>query len=172
MHPALRAREPLRATLGTAWRAAVVGLPWYVFSWFYFGSAIPDTLVIKQSQGWGDFVRGLWDRYHRLYPEATLAVVIVAALGLLALLATPSSRWADIRPVALSVATAASPASPTSRILLAARRPAVLLVLRHPVCALTLVLAFAIAAAATGRSRPSDSRCPGPLGAAAGRGAL
>lgn len=29
---------------------ALVALPWFVFSWFYFGSAVPDTLVIKQLQ--------------------------------------------------------------------------------------------------------------------------
>ncbi|MQA08448.1 MAG: hypothetical protein GEU98_07820 [Pseudonocardiaceae bacterium] len=31
--------------------ACLIAGPWYVFSWFYFGSAVPDTLVIKQAQG-------------------------------------------------------------------------------------------------------------------------
>ncbi|TCP57020.1 hypothetical protein EV191_101972 [Tamaricihabitans halophyticus] len=37
--------------------AVLVSAPWYLFSWFYLGSAVPDTLVIKQSQG-GLF--GIW----------------------------------------------------------------------------------------------------------------
>ncbi|WP_236790113.1 hypothetical protein [Amycolatopsis sp. GM8] len=39
-------RHALRA-LGCC---VLVALPWFVFSWFYFGSALPDTLVIKQLQ--------------------------------------------------------------------------------------------------------------------------
>lgn len=31
--------------------ACAVAGPWYLFSWFYFGSAVPDTLLIKQAQG-------------------------------------------------------------------------------------------------------------------------
>lgn len=34
------------ATLSTA----LVGLPWYIFSWFFFGSAITDTFLIKTTQ--------------------------------------------------------------------------------------------------------------------------
>lgn len=30
--------------------AAVVSLPWYVFSWFVLGSVVPDTLMLKQGQ--------------------------------------------------------------------------------------------------------------------------
>ena len=30
--------------------AVAVGAPWYVWSWFYFGSAVPDTFVIKTLQ--------------------------------------------------------------------------------------------------------------------------
>lgn len=40
-----------------------VAAPWFVFSWFFFGSAVPDTLVIKQLQrsfgGDGYFLTGL-----------------------------------------------------------------------------------------------------------------
>ena len=53
-------------------------MPWYVYSLFAFGSAIPDTLVIKQHQGWGHFVTGLWERYDRLYPLAITSVTILA----------------------------------------------------------------------------------------------
>ncbi|MGY1838262.1 MULTISPECIES: hypothetical protein [unclassified Modestobacter] len=49
------------------WRApviaAAVSLPWYAFSWWHFGSAIPDTFVIKTLQeSFGDatFANGLW----------------------------------------------------------------------------------------------------------------
>jgi hypothetical protein len=39
---------------------ALVAGPWFVFSWIYFGSAVPDTLLIKASQRhiwttWGFF---------------------------------------------------------------------------------------------------------------------
>jgi hypothetical protein len=106
LHPGLRRPGTLRSTCGTAWRAAVAGLPWYGFSWFYFGSAIPDTLVIKQSQTWGDFTEGLWTRYHSLYPTAVNAVLLVAALGAVAVLATPLLTLGRYRSVASSVAAA------------------------------------------------------------------
>ncbi len=40
----------------TAFTALAVTLPWFGFSWFVLGSAVPDTLVIKISQqSWGPF---------------------------------------------------------------------------------------------------------------------
>lgn len=77
------------------WRALVpsllVGLPWFVTSWFLLGSAIPDTLAIKQQQasfagGWrygnglGLFVSS---------PDTTFPAVVALippAFGLLSLL--------------------------------------------------------------------------------------
>ncbi|MEY7970422.1 hypothetical protein AB8O38_00320 [Saccharomonospora xinjiangensis] len=41
----------IRRRIGkAALTAAVVAAPWYVFSWVVLGSAVPDTLVIKQEQ--------------------------------------------------------------------------------------------------------------------------
>lgn len=44
------------AAVRRRWLPALVALvcvaaPWFVFSWLFFGSAVPDTLVIKTSQG-------------------------------------------------------------------------------------------------------------------------
>ncbi|KGI80298.1 hypothetical protein IL38_17705 [Actinopolyspora erythraea] len=67
--------------------ACLVSLPWFGFSWFAFGSAVPDTLVLKQMQeAWGswDFGNGL-RLYYEVYPTATTAALVTAALGVLAL---------------------------------------------------------------------------------------
>ncbi|GAA0509008.1 hypothetical protein GCM10011581_18850 [Saccharopolyspora subtropica] len=67
--------------------AAVTALPWFVFSWFYFGSAVPDTLVIKQVQrSWGDwdFHNGL-QLYHQVFPTAVVISLVPAVLGLVCL---------------------------------------------------------------------------------------
>jgi hypothetical protein len=53
MHPALRRPEWKAAAWATLWRALLVGMPWYVFSWFDFGSAVPDTLIMKTASPWG-----------------------------------------------------------------------------------------------------------------------
>ncbi len=76
------------------WRApliaAVVAGPWFVFSWFHFGSAIPDTFVIKTLQksfGEATFANGLWEWWG---PRGWLPLwiaLVPAAVGLLTLLA-------------------------------------------------------------------------------------
>lgn len=70
---------------------AAVSLPWFAFSWFQLGSAIPDTFVIKTLQhtfGPGrTYLRGLWTHYHPLMPTAVDVGVAPAALGVLVLLA-------------------------------------------------------------------------------------
>ncbi|SFS42088.1 hypothetical protein [Saccharopolyspora flava] len=66
--------------------AVVVAGPWFVFSWFHFGSAVPDTLVIKQLQeAWGEysFGNGL-GMLHELAPEATVVALLPAVCGVLA----------------------------------------------------------------------------------------
>jgi hypothetical protein len=48
--------------------------PWYIFSWIYLGSLLPDTLFIKIAQrSWGtwDFLNGL-DLYYRVYHFETI----------------------------------------------------------------------------------------------------
>jgi hypothetical protein len=79
--PALRHRfwiAPLTAT--------AVALPWFVFSWFHLGSAIPTTFVIKTLQrSFGDatFANGLWKMW-LTSPRLALALALIpAAIGIL-----------------------------------------------------------------------------------------
>ena len=69
---------------------AAVSLPWFAFSWWQLGSAIPDTFVIKTLQhtfGPGrTYLQGLWTHYHPLMPTAVVVGVVPAALGVLVLL--------------------------------------------------------------------------------------
>lgn len=72
------------------WIAAAVAVagPWFVFSWFHFGSAVPDTLVIKQLQeSWGEysFGNGLGMLYE-LAPEPTVVALVPAVCGVVSLL--------------------------------------------------------------------------------------
>nr|WP_179724553.1 hypothetical protein [Saccharopolyspora hordei] len=67
--------------------ASAVALPWFTWSWFAFGSAVPDTLVIKQLQrSWGDwdFSNGLW-LYHGAFPTAVVVSLLPPLLGLVCL---------------------------------------------------------------------------------------
>lgn len=81
-----------RPSLWRAWwkwllTACAVALPWFTLSWWLLGSAVPDTLVIKQLQAtWGKwgFGNGL-QLYAGTYPSATGVAVAAAALGLAAL---------------------------------------------------------------------------------------
>jgi hypothetical protein len=60
----------------------VVGAPWFVFSWFHFGSAIPTTFVIKTLQkSFGDatFANGLW-RFWQGGSQLPVALSVVPAL--------------------------------------------------------------------------------------------
>ena len=71
----------------------LVGLPWYAAAWFWLGSAVPDTLVIKTSEGMGDrtFANGLWYFYEGYPLEVTLSL-LPALLGVLVLLARLAGR--------------------------------------------------------------------------------
>jgi hypothetical protein len=87
----------------TRWRRALaaavaVAAPWFVFSWLYFGSAIPDTILIKMAQrhGWGP-----WTYFDgpRMYstgfagrPKAVLISFAPIVLGGVAL-----AIWAGLR---------------------------------------------------------------------------
>ncbi len=67
--------------------AGLVSLPWSVLSWFWLGSAVPDTMVIKLGEGMGDrtFANGLY--YFFLgYPFAVTASLLPPAVGVLVLL--------------------------------------------------------------------------------------
>ena len=64
----------------------LVALPWSVFSWFYFGSAVPDTLAIKQLQpsfGTSYFETGIDQMWHG--NELTVLTFAPAELGVLVL---------------------------------------------------------------------------------------
>jgi hypothetical protein len=66
--------------------ASVVALPWFAASWWWLGSAVPDTLLLKVNEVWVDrsFANGLW--YFWLgYPLAVELSMLSAAAGLIAL---------------------------------------------------------------------------------------
>ena len=64
-----------------------MSLPWSVLSWFWLGSAVPDTMVIKLGESMGDrtFANGLY-YFFEAYPFAVTASLIPPALGVLVLL--------------------------------------------------------------------------------------
>jgi hypothetical protein len=69
--------------------ALVVAVPWWAFSWYHFGSAIPTTLVIKTLQkSFGDatFGNGLWKMWQSGTTLPLLLAIIPAAVGLLTVL--------------------------------------------------------------------------------------
>ncbi|MEU3274044.1 hypothetical protein ABZ639_24670 [Saccharomonospora sp. NPDC006951] len=99
--PAIRKRlVPAAAT------AVLVAAPWFVFSWIAFGSAVPDTLVIKQSQ---DGLFGRWDfstgpmMYYFGQHAAVVFTFVPAVLGVVALIAATGLRfgvrWRDFPPI-------------------------------------------------------------------------
>jgi hypothetical protein len=91
--PALWRRLHLTLSL-----AAAVVTPWLVFSWITLGSAIPDTLVIKQGGGWGNFTTALARRYYPQYTWAILGVFVLGGVGMVSVL-----TWAWWRRRAHSV---------------------------------------------------------------------
>ena len=94
--PAVR-RPLLRSVLVTGVVAAVVCLPWFLWSWIHLGSAIPDTLAIKAGSRFAraaPFWSGLWDRFGRVYPDGVRPALWALGAGLLAVLAAPVlGRW-------------------------------------------------------------------------------
>ncbi|MFE0019667.1 hypothetical protein [Amycolatopsis sp. NPDC059021] len=89
---------PIRRRAWLALAAAVaVAAPWFLFSWFAFGSFVPDTLVIKQSQAslfapWS-YVNGPV-MYALGRPIVVLLTFAPAVLGVLALAAWAAVRFA------------------------------------------------------------------------------
>lgn len=92
----------------TAWRAAIVALPWFAFSWLYFGSALPDTFAMKTTQTWwrGSFATGLVDKYLPVYPLAVWATLIGVIAGLVSMIALLAFRRTRYRAVVPKVAAA------------------------------------------------------------------
>jgi hypothetical protein len=69
--------------------ALALALPWWVFSWYHFGSAIPTTLVIKTLQkSFGDatFSNGLWKMWQGGTTLPLLLAIIPAVVGLVTVL--------------------------------------------------------------------------------------
>jgi hypothetical protein len=64
--------------------AGIVALPWFVASWWWLGSAVPDTLLFKTSETWGgnSFAVGLW-YYGFGYPVAVALALLPAAVGVI-----------------------------------------------------------------------------------------
>lgn len=69
---------------------ALVCLPWFAASWWWLGSAIPDTFVIKTNQrNFGEgrtYLRGLWTHYALNTPGAVAVSVAAALIGVVVLL--------------------------------------------------------------------------------------
>ncbi|WP_432562113.1 hypothetical protein [Kineococcus sp. SYSU DK003] len=87
----------IRRRLGAAVLACTAAaLPWFAISWWWLGSAIPDTFVIKTNQGsFGEgrtYLRGLWTHYFPDVPEAVVVGVVAAFVGLVVLLALLVAR--------------------------------------------------------------------------------
>ncbi len=86
--------HPLHRLWLTGLAAAFTALPWFLWSWIFLGSAVPDTVVIKTGQeAWGEwgFGDGL-GLYLDIYPAAAILAIVVPVLGGLCLLATPLVR--------------------------------------------------------------------------------
>jgi len=72
-----------RARLRSALIFGACLAPWYLFSWVYLGSLLPDSLLIKVSQSWGiAFPSGL-RLYLRRYPWETILSFLWLPLALL-----------------------------------------------------------------------------------------
>ena len=69
--------------------ALAVALPWWAFSWYHFGSAVPTTLVIKTLQkSFGDatFANGLWKMWQAGMTLPLALALVPAAVGLVTVL--------------------------------------------------------------------------------------
>jgi hypothetical protein len=66
--------------------ASAVALPWFAASWWWLGSAVPDTLLLKVNEVWVDrsFANGLWF-FWLGYPPAVALSLMPAGFGLVAL---------------------------------------------------------------------------------------
>lgn len=78
--PLVRRRLLLVAAIATA-----VSLPWFAWSWWVLGSAIPDTFVIKTLQRSFEgrvYLSGLWTYYKPMNAVAVWVHVVPALVGL------------------------------------------------------------------------------------------
>lgn len=62
-------------------------VPWFAFSWWFLGSAVPDTLVIKGPESWGGI--SFWNsvpHYFGIIPAPVALSVLPAVVGAVAML--------------------------------------------------------------------------------------
>ncbi|WP_410674322.1 hypothetical protein [Amycolatopsis sp. cmx-4-68] len=94
--PAIR-----RRLLPAAGCAVLTAAPWFAVSWLVFGSFVPDTLVIKQTQA-GLFAPWTYRTgpvmYYAGWPVTVLVSFLPALLGVAALAAWAVERFAGRRP--------------------------------------------------------------------------
>lgn len=88
---------------------ALIALPWHLFTWWNFGSAVPATLPVKAEQpGWGDGSIHLAESlpmYLAEWPTSTALTLAALGFGVLAAVVAMVYRWWV--PVALMAAGAA-----------------------------------------------------------------
>lgn len=79
-------RSAARRVAQVVGAASAVALPWFAASWWWLGSAVPDTLLLKVNEVWVDrsFANGLWF-FWLGYPLAVALSLLPAVLGLVAL---------------------------------------------------------------------------------------
>lgn len=87
-------RTRIRCITHMAGTASAVAVPWFAASWWWLGSAVPDTLLLKVNEVWADrsFATGLW--YFWLgYPLAVALSLLPAVFGVVDLVVW-SVAWA------------------------------------------------------------------------------
>ena len=98
---ALSAPAIRRRLLPAAGFAVLTAAPWFVFSWVAFGSFVPDTLAIKQTQA-GLFAPWTYRTgpvmYYTIYPVTVLVAFIPALIGAVALAVWAAARFSRRRP--------------------------------------------------------------------------
>ena len=118
--------------------ALAVAVPWWAFSWYHFGSAIPTTLVIKTLQksfGEATFGNGLQKMWQAGTTLPLLLALVPAAVGLVTVLWLLAAAAAAPSPRAALAPRRARYRRPCGvRCLLRTRRSAVSLVLRQSYC--------------------------------------
>ncbi len=94
---ALSAPAIRRRLLPAAGTAVLTAAPWFVVSWLFFGSFVPDTLAIKQTQV-GLFAPWTYSTgpvmYYLGYPVTVLVTFVPALLGVVALAVWATARFA------------------------------------------------------------------------------
>jgi len=79
-----------RAWWKAALTAVAVTVPWFAWSWYFLGSAVPDSLLLKAGSTWGYWTYATGpELWFATFPAAVVLSAIPAALGVLALVVWP-----------------------------------------------------------------------------------